>query len=219
MLTFGNGTKLMGCGVASLSETSWKVLSRRPVVNHPELQVLMEQVRLPDGQIIYDWPIVDARNYCNVVVCNETGQILVREGYRHGARRSSWQMVAGHLDHTDEDPFNYSEQLLRAVGYTSGEWEYLGGFVVDGDQHVSVAHFFLALSAKPLRTCPHEPSPPHKDGESWRWVSCDDLQSALFDGRINLLNDAANLLFAFAALERRTRQAAIDRLLNNREER
>lgn len=197
-----------------MSETSWKVLSRRPVVDHPELQVAMEQVRLPDGQIITDWPIVDARNYCNVVVCNEAGQILVHEGYRHGARRSSWQMVAGHLENTEEDPFYTSERLLQAVGYTSGEWEYLGGFVVDGDQHVSVAHFFLALSAEPLPLCVEGQA--HRD-EHWRWVSFGDLQSALFDGRINLLNDAANLLFAFVALERRSRQAAIDRLLSGRE--
>jgi 8-oxo-dGTP pyrophosphatase MutT (NUDIX family) len=198
-----------------LNQTSWKVLSRRPVVNHPELQVLMEQVRLPDGQIISEWPIVDARNCCNVVVCNEAGQILVRESYRHGARRSSWQMVAGHLENTEEDPFYTSERLLRAVGYTSGEWEYLGGFVVDGDQHVSVAHFFLALKAEPLQA--GAGGQPREEAEDWRWVSFGDLQAALLDGRINLLNDAANLLFAFLALERRARQAAIDRLLNSRE--
>lgn len=198
-----------------MSETSWTVLSRRPVVNHPELQVLMEHVQLPNGQVIHDWPIVDARNYCNVVVCNEAGEILVHEGYRHGARRSSWQMVAGYLENAEVDPFYYSEQLLQTVGYTSSHWEYLGGFVVDGDQHVSVAHFFLALSAEALPL--GAAGKPQEQAGNWRWVSLVDLQTALFDGRISLLNDAANLLFAFQALERRTRQGAIDRLLNGRE--
>ena len=175
----------------------------------------MEHVRLPDGQIICNWPIVDARNYCNVVVCNEAGEILVRDGYRHGARRSSWQMVAGHLENAADDPFHFSEQLLRTVGYTSSDWEYLGGFVVDGDQHVSVAHFFLALSAEALPRDAAER--PEEAGENWRWVSLADLQTALFNGRISLLNDAANLLFAFQALERRKRQGAIDRLLKSQE--
>ncbi len=175
----------------------------------------MEHVRLPDGQIICDWPIVDTRNYCNVVVCNNAGEILVREGYRHGARRSSWQMVAGYLENAEVDPFHYSEQLLHTVGYSSGDWEYLGGFVVDGDQHVSVAHFFLALGAEPLPDDGAGQS--GEEAESWSWVSLADLQTALFDGRVSLLNDAANLLFAFQALERRSRQGAIDRLLKGRE--
>jgi hypothetical protein len=201
--------------MAEVNQTNWTVLSRRPVVNHPELQVLMEQVRLPDGQIIYDWPIIDARNYCNVVVCNPAGQILVHEGYRHGARRHSWQMVAGYLEDPGVDPFDYSERLLQTVGYASGEWEYLGGFVVDGNQHVSVAHFFLALGAEPLEQ--HVRQSFGEAAETWRWVSFEDLQSALLDGRINLLNDAANLMFAFMALERRTRQAEIDQLVSSRE--
>jgi hypothetical protein len=124
-------------------------------------------------------------------------------------------MVAGYLEDTEEDPFIYSERLLQGVGYTSGDWEYLGGFVVDGNRHVSVAHFFLALGARPLPAGVFRP--PSEDADTWRWVSLRDLQAALLDGRINLLNDAANLMFAFLALERRTRQAEIDRLLNNHE--
>jgi hypothetical protein len=191
-----------------MREENWTVLSRQPVLEHPQLQVLMEQVSLPDGQIIHDWPIVDAQHYSNAVVLNEAGEILIHEGYRHGARRHSWQMVGAYLEGAEADPFCSIQRALGEVGYVSNSWRYLGSFVVDGDQHVSVAHFFLALDARPAAESGSFPLAPE-----WRWVNRADLQSALVDGRINLLNYATNLMLAFMALERRGRQKEIDRLL------
>ena len=191
-----------------MPDDSWTVLSRQQVLKHPQLQVLMEQVSLPDGRIIRDWPIVDAQHYCNAVVLNEAGDILIHEGYRHGARRHSWQMVGAYLEGAEADPFCAIQRALREVGYTSSSWRYLGGFVVDGDQHVGVAHFFLALDARPAAdTTPLVVAP------EWRWVSRSELQSALVDGRVNLMNYATNLTLTFLALERRARQREIDQLL------
>lgn len=187
-----------------MREENWTVLSRRPVLEHPQLQVLMEQVSLPDGEIIQEWPIVDANHYSNAVVLNETGEILIHEGYRHGARRHSWQMVEANLDRAEADPFCSIQRALGEVGYASDHWRYLGSFVVDGDQHVSVAHFFLAMDARRVE----EATAPE-----WRWVSRDELHAALLDGRVNLLNYATNLTLAYIALERRTRQSEIDRLV------
>ncbi len=191
-----------------MPDDSWTVLAREQVLKHPQLEVLMEQISLPDGQIIRDWPIVDAQHYCNAVVVNEAGEILIHEGYRHGARRHSWQMVGAYLQAAEADPFSAIQRALREVGYVSSSWRYLGGFVVDGDQHVGVAHFFLALGARPASDAPHLLLTPE-----WRWVSRSELQSALVDGRVNLLNYATNLTLAFIALERLARQQEIDQLL------
>jgi hypothetical protein len=196
-----------------MREQYWTVLSRQPVLEHPQLQVLLEQVSLPDGQIIRDWPIIDAQHYSNAVVLNQEGEILIHEGYRHGARRHSWQMVGAYLEGAEADPFCSIQRALVEVGYVSNSWRYLGSFVVDGDQHVSVAHFFLALDARPAAE-----SSPFTLAPEWRWVSRADLQSALADGRVNLLNYATNLMLAFMALERRGRQKEIDRLLACKEQ-
>lgn len=198
-----------------MREENWTVLSRQPVLEHPRLQVVLEEVSLPAGEVIRDWPIVDANHYSNAVVVNQAGEILIHEGYRHGARRHSWQMVGAYLERAEADPFCAIQRALGEVGYTSDSWRYLGSFVVDGDQHVSVAHFFLAMDAKPVEV-------EDKAGfaaPEWRWVSRDELQGALIDGRVNLLNYATNLTLAFMALERRSRQAEIDRLVACQEDR
>lgn len=195
-----------------MRDESWTVLSRQPVLEHPQLQVAMEQVCLPDGQIISDWPIIDASHYSNAVVVNEAGEILIHEGYRHGARRHSWQMVGAYLEGAEEDPFCSIQRALGEVGYTSNNWRYLGSYVVDGNQHVSVAYFFLAMDVSKAH-----PESDFSTAPEWRWVSRADLQTALIDGRINLLNYATNLMLAFQALERRSRQAEIDRLVRCKE--
>lgn len=195
-----------------MREETWTVLSQQPVLEHPQLQVAMEQVCLPDGRIIPDWPVVDANHYSNAVVVNDNDEILIHEGYRHGARRHSWQMVGAYLEKAEEDPFCSIQRALGEVGYTSNNWRFLGSYVVDGDQHLSVAYFFLALNA--------ERSRPERDFSTtpeWRWVSRQELQTALLDGRINLLNYATNLMLAFQALERSTRQAEIDSLIRCKE--
>jgi 8-oxo-dGTP pyrophosphatase MutT (NUDIX family) len=191
-----------------MRDESWTVLSRQPVLEHPQLQVAMEQVCLPNGKIIPDWPVVNASHYSNAVVVNEAGEILIHEGYRHGARRHSWQMVGAYLERAEEDPLCSIQRALGEVGYTSNDWRYLGSYVVDGDQHVSVAYFFLAMNVRKAQLESDFIAAPE-----WRWVSRADLETALLDGRINLLNYATNLMLAFQALERRTRQAEIDRLL------
>jgi 8-oxo-dGTP pyrophosphatase MutT (NUDIX family) len=191
-----------------MRDESWTVLSRQPVLEHPQLQVAMEQVCLPNGKIIPDWPVVNASHYSNAVVVNEAGEILIHEGYRHGARRHSWQMVGAYLERAEEDPLCSIQRALGEVGYTSNDWRYLGSYVVDGDQHVSVAYFFLAMNVRKAQLESDFIAAPE-----WCWVSRADLETALLDGRINLLNYATNLMLAFQALERRTRQAEIDRLL------
>lgn len=193
-----------------MSEKKWTVISRRPVVKHPQLQVTMEEVSLPDGNIIADWPIINVRNYSNAVVTSKSGDILVQEGYRHGARRSSWQMLERHLENGQSDPFGAIEQRLSEIGYISYDWEYLGSFVVDGNQHVSIAHFFLALAVEPALE--EEALQRHLAAGSLRWVSRQEVQRALLDGRINVINNATNLLLAFMVQERRECQKKIDRL-------
>ena len=72
-------------------EEGWRVLGSEVVLRHPFLTVSMERVLLPGGRVIDDWPIVEARDFAMVVAQNEAGDVLMLEGYKHGAGRVSWQ--------------------------------------------------------------------------------------------------------------------------------
>jgi len=178
-----------------MPEETWEILSTRTVLNNPPfLKVAMEHVRLPDGREIEEWPIVDARDYVNAVVLNEAGQVMVLEGYKHGLRTSSWQVMGGYLEQ-GEDPLDAAKrELLEETGYSSDDWEKLGSFVVDANRRVGTGHFYLARNARV------EAQPYHDDleGFSIRWVDTADIRQALFDGRIALMAYAINVALALS---------------------
>jgi hypothetical protein len=105
-----------------MSEETWQVLDSEEVLRHPFLRVSMERVLQPDGRVIQDWPIVDARDYVMVVAQNEVGEVLVLEGYKHGAGRASWQVVGGYLETGEEPSWRHGASCWKRVGFaaTSG---------------------------------------------------------------------------------------------------
>lgn len=171
---------------------SWEVLNQKPVLQHPFLTVAMESVRLPDGEVIVDWPKVYTKDYVNALVLNEAEEALIIEGYKHGTGWSSWQMLGGYME-DDEDPLTaVQRELLEETGYQSDLWTYLGSFVVDPNRHVGVGHFFCAQRAHQVA------EPNHEDLEAFvaRWVALQDLRYALLDGRIAAIGHAMNVSLA-----------------------
>lgn len=181
-----------------MCDGEWQVLSSEPVFDHPFLQVTMEEVSLPDGKVISDWPMVDARDYVNAVVFDEQGQALILDGYKHGMGRCGWQVVGGYVE-TDENPLTAVErELFEETGYKAEEWRYLGSFVVDANRRVGVGHFFLALNAKNVA----EPANDDLEESSLRLVSFEELRYALVDGRLGVISYALNVMLALMALEK-----------------
>ncbi|MEO5952442.1 MAG: NUDIX hydrolase, partial [Chloroflexia bacterium] len=127
----------------------WETLSKQTALDHPFLKVEMETVRLPDGRIIDNWPIVNARDYVMVVAQDESKQILILESYKHGLGRSSWQVVGGYIEPNEDSLHTAKRELLEEAGYTSDDWLNLGTFVVDANRRASWAHIFLARDVRP----------------------------------------------------------------------
>ncbi|MDX1616540.1 MAG: hypothetical protein R3300_19680, partial [Candidatus Promineifilaceae bacterium] len=76
-------------------ENGWTVLAQETVLDNDWVQVHMQRVRLPDGEVIDDWPIVHTGDFVNVMAVNQQGQLLVLTGYKHGLGRDNWQVVGG----------------------------------------------------------------------------------------------------------------------------
>lgn len=176
-----------------MSEEAWEVLSRKVALNQPPfLKVEMEHVRLPDGREIKEWPIVYARDYVNAVVLNESGKIMIVEGYKHGIRRSSWQVPGGYLEEGEDPLAAIQRELLEETGYESGEWQALGSYVKDANRRVAVGHFFLARNARKTT----EPNNDDLEHMQIKWVSAAEARLALQDGRIAGMSYAVNVALA-----------------------
>lgn len=176
---------------------SWRVLQTTCALKHPDVQVSMETVELPDGQVIQQWPKIYTNDYVSALVLNSDRNALVLEGYRHGVGWSSWQMVEGLIE-ANEDPVTAVQRtLLTNTGYQSSAWTYLGSYVVDPNQHIGVGHFFCARSAKLVDT-----NAPPNQSQTLRWVGMDELRFALLDGRIATLRHAIAVSLALLTVIR-----------------
>lgn len=179
-----------------MPEETWQVLGSEPVIDHPFLKVSMQQVRLPDGRVIPDWPIVHTRDYVNVFVLNEAGEALILEGYKHGLGRPSWQMVGGYLERGEDPLLAAQREMLEETGYASEDWQHLGSFVVDANRHVGTGHFYLARDARSVTQANHG----DLEGFEVKWVSLEEAGRALWDGRVAIISYAVNIAMALLAL-------------------
>jgi hypothetical protein len=102
-----------------MPEERWIVLKEEQVLEHPYVNVKYQEIQLPDGRIIPDWPIVQTRDYVNALVLNESGQAMILEGYKHGHGRPSWQVLGGYLEPEEDPEKAVQRELLEETGYHS----------------------------------------------------------------------------------------------------
>ena len=179
-----------------MPEETWEILSTKTALNTPPfLKVEMEHVRLPDGREIQEWPIVDARDYVNAVVLNEAAQVMILEGYKHGLRKSSWQVMGGYLEEGENPLEAAKRELLEETGYSSDHWQELGSYVIDANRRVGVGHFYLARDARQTS----QPNSDDLEQIEVKWVSQAEITQALYDGRIAAMSHAANVALALLA--------------------
>jgi 8-oxo-dGTP pyrophosphatase MutT (NUDIX family) len=180
-----------------MTDSKWQVLGREAVMNQPSFRMMLEQVQLPDGRVIADWPMVHAGDFISLLVFDKDGQALVMEGYRHGLKRTTWQMLSGTLREGEDPLVAAKRQLESQVGYVSGNWRYLSSFVMDANQYVSTGHFFLVTNAAPREGVVRPP-----EGQKPLWIPGHLLNRALWDGRIGAASYAVTVALGLLALQK-----------------
>ena len=76
----------------------WKTLSTKTVFEAPPwLTLSVEQVQLPDGQIISDYYHIQLQDYVIIFAQASDGQVLLLRQYKHGVGRVSLTLPGGGL--------------------------------------------------------------------------------------------------------------------------
>lgn len=179
-----------------MNDAKWQVLNRESVMEHRAVRMMLERIRLPDGEVIADWPMVHGSDYVNILALDQDNNALILEGYKHGLGRSTWQVACGPLVEGEEPLVAAQRVLHQQFGYESRSWRYLSSFVVDADQYVGTGHFFLARGAVRRST----PLPEVTNQFSVRLVTPAVLQRALWDGRIGAANYAITIALGLLTL-------------------
>jgi len=178
----------------------WKVLARRVLLSRPPwIEVGDEQVELPDGRVIEDFPWIRTRDFAIVVAITPQQQVVLERSYKHGPRRVAVALPAGYTEHGEQPIDTARRELREETGYEANEWRSLGSFTVDGNYGVCVEHAFLALDARRIDTAGTTSSGDLEEIEVFT-VSLREALAMLDAGEIVQLSSASALALAALAV-------------------
>jgi 8-oxo-dGTP pyrophosphatase MutT (NUDIX family) len=108
----------------------WQVLSKRVVhTSDWGINVELWSVRLPDGTVVRDHPVLDhLRPAVAVIPIGEDNRVLMIDHYRVIPGRRGWELPAGRVDQGETVEEAARRELLEETGYAADEWATLGEY-------------------------------------------------------------------------------------------
>ncbi|SHK87816.1 NUDIX hydrolase [Rhodothermus profundi] len=129
----------------------WKRLHREVLADYKVFRIWREQVQLPRARRPYDFYLLEAVDWVNVIPITPEGQIVFVRQYRYGTEAVSLEIPGGAVDPEDASPLEAARRELREeTGYAAERFVYLGAVAPNPAILTNRCHTFLAENARPV---------------------------------------------------------------------
>jgi ADP-ribose pyrophosphatase len=122
--------------------TPWQVLSKRAIhTSRWGINVALWSVRLPDGTVVTDHPVLDhLRPAVGVIPIGQDGRVLMIDHYRVITGRRGWELPAGRVDPGESVDEAARRELLEETGHSAAAWATLGEYHPSNGSSNQVSH-------------------------------------------------------------------------------
>jgi 8-oxo-dGTP pyrophosphatase MutT (NUDIX family) len=114
------------------------------------LTLRSDSVRLPNGNALSPYHVIEIADWVNVVAISAGGDMLLVEQYRHAVGRTMLEIPAGHVDPDEGLEAAARRELLEETGYGGGTWHALGALHPAASRFTNQVHAFLAVGVTRL---------------------------------------------------------------------
>jgi len=166
----------------------WETISRQTILQHSKfLTVENHVIKLPDGQVISDWPWLIIPSAAIVLAVTEDDKFLCFRQTKYAVEGETLAPVGGMLE-PDEAPLDAAKrELLEEMGYESPEWISLGSHILDPNRGIATMHLFLALQARKVA----EPDSDDLEDQELLYLSRSEIEEAYRVGAFHILSWSA----------------------------
>ena len=130
----------------------WKTLSRKVLLERsPWFDVMVEEVELPDGEIVPDYHQIRMPHYTSVFAVTKEQEIMVMRCYRHAVGEVTLTMPGGMLETREEPLTGIQREFLEETGYIAENWKPLGVLWGNSTRGCGTYHLFFASGAHQIQ--------------------------------------------------------------------
>ncbi len=154
-------------------------------------------IKLPDGEVISDWPWLIIPNAAIVLPVTEEEKFLCFRQTKYAVEGTTLAPVGGMLE-TGEAPLAAAKrELLEEMGCEAGEWVNLGSYILDPNRGIATMHLFLALNARQVAA----PDSDDLEDQEVLSLSREEIEHAASAGEFKIMAWAAVVAMALNYLD------------------
>ena len=129
----------------------WQKMESEVVGDYRIFRLRQDRCRSPESGRLYDFYVLEAPDWINVIPVTPGGKVVLIRQYRHGTEEVSLEIPGGMVDATDGAPaVAAARELLEETGYRAEEMVPLGVVTPNPAFLDNRCYTFLAQNARPV---------------------------------------------------------------------